>query len=217
MPASATEKTVRIPVEGLSIEATLHVPDRAVGVVVFAWGSGEDAPNPRNAIVSEELEKAGLATLDFGLLTEAESAVPIYKFSVGAPAKRLGEMIRWAGGRSELRGLPIGIFSAGTGTSAALVAAAEPGSPLKAIVSRGGRPEFAGDAIDAVRAPTLFIIGGHDWANIDMNDDAVNRMKVATQMEVVPNATHPFEEEGVMEAVARLARDWFGTHLPDRT
>jgi putative phosphoribosyl transferase len=213
MPASAIEKTVLIPVEGRALEAVLHVPEHPVGVVVFAWGSGDDAPNPRNGIVAGELEKAALATVDFGLLTEAEAEVPIYKYSVAAPAKRLGDVVRWVAEQAELRGLPIGVFSAGTGTSAALAAAAAPGSPVKAIVSRGGRPEFAGDAIDAVKAPALYVIGGHDWANIDMNDDAVGRMRVETRMEVVPDATHPFEEEGVMEAVARLAREWFGRHL----
>lgn len=213
MPAMSSETAVRIPLEGRQVEATLAVPDRPAGLVVFAHGRGGIRSDGRSGLLAAELQKGGLATLDFDLLTAAELAEPDYKFSAAAPAKRLGEVVKWAGDQPALRGVPIAFLGWGTGTSAALVAAAQPGNPVRAVVSCGGRPEFTGDAITAVTAPALFIVGGFDWAIIDLNEAASNRMQSAARMEVVDKATNEFEEDGALEKAAELARDWFGKWL----
>ncbi|MEK7469594.1 MAG: alpha/beta hydrolase [Planctomycetota bacterium] len=216
MPATSSDTAVRIPVEGRTIEASLTVPDRPAGVVIFAHGRGGVRGDGRSGLVAAELQKAGLATLDYDLLTPAELAEPDYKFSAAAPARRLQAIIGWAGEHKDLGSLPLALLGWGTGTSAALVAASQPGNPVRAVVSCGGRPEFAGDAARGVTAPVLFVVGGFDWAIIDLNEAAVNRMLSAARMEVVAKATNEFEEEGTLEAASRLARDWFGKWLGTR-
>jgi putative phosphoribosyl transferase len=213
MPATTSDTSVSIPVEGRMIDASLTVPENPAGVVLFAHGRGGVRGDGRSGLVAAELQKAGLATLDYDLLTAEELARPDYQFKVDAPAKRLESIIRWACGRKDLRGLPIAVLGWGTGTSAALVAAAQPGTPIRALVSCGGRPEFAGESALEVLAPTLYIVGGFDWAIIDLNEAAANRMRSVAKMEVVAKATNEFEEEGTLEEASRLARDWFGKWL----
>jgi putative phosphoribosyl transferase len=216
MPATTSDPAVRIPVEGRTIEARLALPDHPAGLVIFAHGRGGVRGDGRSGLVAAELQKAGLATLDFDLLTPAELAEPDYKFNADAPAKRLEAILRWAGGQKNLRGLPIGLLGWGTGSSAALAAAAQPGTPVRAIVSCGGRPEFAGESALEVMVPALFIVGGFDWAIIDLNEAAAIRMRSPARMNVVAKATNEFEEEGTLEEASRLARDWFGKWLGTR-
>ena len=216
MPVLSSEIAVRIPVEGHSIEASLTVPDRPAGLVIFAHGRGGVRGDGRSSLVATELQKAGLATLDYDLLTPEERAEPDYKFRVAAPAKRLAEIIRWAGAQQNLRGVPIALLGWGTGASAAIVAASQAASPVRALVSCGGRPEFAGDSARQVIAPSLFIVGGFDWAIIDLNEAAANQMRSAARMEVVEKATNGFEEAGALEAASRLARNWIGKWLGSR-
>lgn len=213
MPTATGEKTVSIPVEGLTLEASLFQPDRPAGIVVFAHGRGGIRGDGRSGLLAAQLHKSGLATLDFDLLTEAERAEPDYRFQVDPPARRLGEVFLWLSRQPGLSHLPIALLSCGTGTSAALVAASAPGNPVRAIVSCGGRPEFAGEAVGGVTAPALFVVGGFDWAIIDLNEAVVGRLRSAARMEVVEKATNEFEEEGTLEAAGRLARDWFGKWL----
>ena len=216
MPATISDITVRITLEGRAIDTSLTVPDRPAGVVIFAHGRGGVRGDGRSGLVAAELQKAGLATLDFDLLTPEELSQPDYKFNADAPAKRLDAVMRWAGQLKDLRGLPIALLGWGTGISAALVVAAQPGSPVRALVSCGGRPEFAGESALEVMCPALFIVGGFDWAIIDLNEAAANRMRSAARMEVVAKATDEFEEEGTLEEASRLARDWFGKWLGTR-
>lgn len=213
MAGTIARTAVRIPVQGATLDALLSLPDRPAALVVFAHGRGGIRGDGRSGLLASELHKSGLGTLDFDLLTEAERGEPDYKFQVDPPARRLGEVFAWATQQANLHRLPIALLSCGTGTSAALVAAAAPGNPVRAVVSCGGRPEFAGDAAGAVTAPTLFVVGGFDWAIIDLNEAAANRMRSAARMEVVEKATNEFEEEGTLEAAGRLARDWFGKWL----
>lgn len=213
MTGTITQTPVRISVPGATLEAVLCLPDRPAGLVLFVHGRGGIRADGRSGLLAAELHKSGLGTLDFDLLTEAERAEPDYKFQVDPPSRRLGEVFRWVAQQANLGQLPIALLSCGTGTSAALAAAAAPGNPVRAIVSCGGRPEFAGDATGAVTAPALFVVGGFDWAIIDLNEAAVNRMRSAARMEVVDKATNEFEEEGTLEAAGRLARDWFGKWL----
>ena len=213
MPVTRSEAAVMIPVEGRMIEASLTVPHRPAGLIIFAHGRGGVRGDGRSGLMAAELRKAGLATLDYDLLTPAELAQPDYVFSADVPAKRLDAIIRWASEHKDLRGLPIALLGWGTGISAALVVAAQPGNPVRALVSCGGRPEFAGESVLEVMAPSLFIVGGFDWAIIDLNEAAVNRMRSAARMEVVEGATNGFEEAGALEAAAQLARNWFGKWL----
>ncbi len=213
MPATSAESAVQISLEGRTLEASLVVPEHPAGLIVFAHGRGGVRGDGRSWLVAAELQKAGLATLDFDLLTPAELAEPDYKFSAAAPAARLAEIIRWAAEQPALRTLPVALLGWGTGTSAALVAAAQPGNPVRALVSCGGRPEFAGDSVGNITAPALFVVGGFDWAIIDLNEAASNRMHSAARMEVVEKATNEFEEEGALEKASLLARDWFGKWL----
>lgn len=211
------ENLVRVPTAGATLEGNLVVPEGARGVVLFAHGSGSSRHSPRNRYVARELQRAGLATLLIDLLTEDEEEAERFtrhlRFDIGLLADRLVGAIDWLGRNPSTRGLPIGLFGASTGAGAALVAAAQRPDVVRAVVSRGGRPDLAGAALPRVRAPTLLIVGGYDEPVIEMNREALAQMRTEVKLEIVPGATHLFEEPGTLEQVARLAADWFVRHL----
>jgi pimeloyl-ACP methyl ester carboxylesterase len=185
--------------------------------VLFAHGSGSSRHSRRNRYVADELRRAGLGTLLFDLLTAEEEAVDEYtrhlRFDIGLLADRLLAATEWLRSRDDTRDLHVGYFGASTGGGAALVAAARRPEAVSAVVSRGGRPDLAGDYLPKVKAPTLLIVGGLDYAVITMNQDAAARMTAPKELVIVPGATHLFEEPGTLEEVARLAADWFARHL----
>jgi dienelactone hydrolase len=217
--AATEERLVRVAAGGVELEGSLGVPAGARGVVLFAHGSGSSRHSPRNRYVAGALQEAGLATLLIDLLTAAEEAVDVQtrhlRFDIGMLAERLAGATDWLNHNADTRGLMVGYFGASTGGGAALVAAAARPAAVGAVVSRGGRPDLAGDALPAVRAPTLLIVGSNDTPVIGMNRDAMARMSNAeVKLELVAGATHLFEEPGTLEEAARLARDWFLRHLP---
>lgn len=205
---------VTIPIARATLYGTLEMPGRPAAIVLFAHGSGSSRLSPRNRFVADVLQRAGLATLLFDLLTAEEERVDQQtmhlRFDIGLLAERLVGATDWFGMHPDLRALPIGYFGASTGAAAALVAAARRPNQVAAVVSRGGRPDLARMVLKQVRASTLLIVGGRDTPVIGMNDDAMAQMLHArVQMEIVPGATHLFEERGALERVAELARDWF--------
>lgn len=212
-----TERSVLVPSVGVEIHGDLAVPDRPRGVVVFAHGSGSGRHSPRNRFVARGLNEGGLATLLIDLLTEAEERVDTltreHRFDIGLLAERLGRSIDWLREQPETGELPVGLFGASTGAGAALVAAARYPEDVKAVVSRGGRPDLAGPALPMVEAPTLLIVGGADEPVIDLNKQARAAMRAEVSLEIVPGATHLFEEPGKLEEVVSLARRWFEKHL----
>ncbi|MBH5333598.1 phosphoribosyltransferase [Streptomyces pactum] len=201
----------RIPVEDGTVwlPGDLLVPEHAPLVVVFAHGSGSSRRSPRNREVARTLSTAGFGTLLFDLLTPEEEIDRTNVFDIGTLARRLGEVSHWA--RLRLR-LPVGYFGASTGAAAALRAAAEPDAEVSAVVSRGGRPDLAGDRLGAVRAPTLLIVGGRDETVLDLNRQAQARLRCENDLAVVPGAGHLFEEPGALRAVSDLALEWFRAH-----
>ena len=217
----AEELAVGIPVaEGIVLDADLVIPDDATGVVVFAHGSGSSRHSVRNRAVAGRLQEAALATLLLDLLTPEEEAVDArtgeHRFDVGLLATRLAAAAEWVAGRPELGALPIGYFGASTGAAGALIAAAEHPERIGAVVSRGGRVDLAGEALSRVRCPTLLIVGANDPTVLDLNRQARRELRVETVLEVVPGASHLFEEPGALDVVADLATRWFVTHLPPR-
>ena len=190
----------------------LTVPEHAGGLVVFAHGSGSGRNSPRNRAVAEVLRCAGMATLLVDLLTPEEEAARGPVFDVELLAGRLAAVARWAGAEPSCADLPLGYFGASTGAAAALVAAARD-ETVRAVVSRGGRPDLAGPALAGVRAPTLLIVGGHDLQVLELNRAAQAQLRCENRLAVVPGASHLFEEPGTLRAAAELARDWFATHL----
>jgi dienelactone hydrolase len=199
------------------LEGDLVIPADATGIVLFAHGSGSSRFSSRNRFVAEQLNDAGLATLLIDLLTPEEERVDAMtghlRFDIGLLASRLVAAIDWMRDEPRTADLPVGLFGASTGGGAALVAAAARSERVGAVVSRGGRPDLAADGLPLVRAPTLLIVGGADTPVIAMNREAMTRMKTEVRLEIVPGATHLFEEPGALEQVARLARDWFIGHL----
>lgn len=205
-------QTVSIPPIGL--EGMLGLPAQDVkGIVLFAHGSGSGRFSPRNTFVAGALREFGLATLLFDLLAESEAADRRNVFDIELLSERLLDATAWARAFEATRELPIGYFGASTGAAAALVAAAQSGSGIAAIVSRGGRPDLAGPALPQVKAPTLLIVGGDDLDVLTLNQQALRRLKCEAKLAVVPGATHLFEEPGTLEAVVDLARRWFLDHL----
>ena len=202
-------------VKGLpELEAFLEVPPRASGIVLFAHGSGSSRHSPRNNYVARELRSAGLATLLADLLTEAEDADYARRFEIGLLTQRLHGALEWIGREAKTRELSAGLFGASTGAAAALQLAALVPGRVRAVVSRGGRPDLAGEeALGRVRAPTLLIVGGDDTGVIELNESAYERLQCEKDMAIVPGATHLFEEFGALEQVARLAADWFMRYL----
>jgi dienelactone hydrolase len=216
--AEVAERVVRVAAGGVELEGNLGVPAGARGVVLFAHGSGSSRHSPRNRYVAGVLQEAGLATLLIDLLTAAEEALDVrtreLRFDIGMLAERLAGATDWLNESVDTRGLKMGYFGASTGGGAALVAAAARPAAVGAVVSRGGRPDLAGDALAVVRAPTLLIVGSNDVPVIGMNRDAMARMSHAeVKLELVSGATHLFEEPGTLEEAARLARGWFLRHL----
>jgi len=208
---------VEIGVDRGVVHGDLVVPDRAVGVVVFAHGSGSRRHSWRNRAVAGALQARGLATLLMDLLTAEEDAVDqrtaALRFDIDRLAARLVDAVAWLGQQGPLAELPVGCFGASTGAAAALVAAARRPGDVAAVVSRGGRPDLAGELLAEVAAPTLLIVGGRDEEVLAMNQQASARLGGPWHLEVVPGATHLFEEAGALEQVARLAGEWFGEHL----
>jgi putative phosphoribosyl transferase len=211
------EREVSVPLAPLALEGYLGVPEDVQGVVLFAHGSGSGRDSPRNRYVAQELHQAGLATLLIDLLTPEEEEIDLrtrhLRFDIGLLAERLVGATDWLKGNPDTRKLRMGYFGASTGAGAALVAAAERPEEVGAIVSRGGRPDLAGDALPRVRAPTLLIVGGNDAPVIEMNREATERLRVEKELKIVSGATHLFEEPGALEKVARLASDWFVWYL----
>lgn len=211
-----TAEAVRISADGAALDADLAVPAGARGVVAFAHGSGSSRHSPRNRQVAATLQDAGLATLLMDLLTPAEEEVDVrtreLRFDIPLLADRLVAATDWLAAREDTADLRPGYFGASTGAACALVAAAERPA-VAAIVSRGGRPDLAGEALGRVRAPTLLIVGGADEPVIGMNRDAMAQMTAETSLEIVGGATHLFSEPGALERVAELAADWFTRHL----
>lgn len=213
---STEEYTIRIPADGESFVGDLVLPEDAAGVVIFAHGSGSSRYSRRNHQVAQQLQAANLATLLMDLLTPAEEEMDeltrSYRFDIPRLAGRVEQATEWVEQTPELKDLPIGYFGASTGAAAALTAAARQ-PQIKAVVSRGGRPDLADKSLPEVQAPTLLIVGGHDEPVIGMNREAQAKMTAKTQLEIVPGATHLFEEPGALEQVAQLARTWFAKFL----
>lgn len=213
-----TEMDVRIPAGDVTLDGTLTLPEGALGAVFFAHGSGSSRHSPRNRFVAQTLNAAGLATLLFDLLTREEEAADMQtahlRFDIRLLAERLAAATAWALETPELRELPFGYFGSSTGGGAALVAAANDPEHAAAVVSRGGRPDLAGDALPRVQAPTFLIVGGADHAVIEMNREAMARMQCEAELKLIEGATHLFEEPGTLEQVAQLAADWFRQKLP---
>jgi len=199
----------------MQLEGILTVPEPVMGLVIFAHGSGSSRLSPRNTYVAEQLQNRAMATLLFDLLTEDEASDRRNVFRVPLLASRLEEAVGWAWCDPEMAGLPIGLFGASTGSAAALVAAAA-NPEIAAVVSRGGRPDLAGDALSQIRAPTLLIVGGADTEVLELNQDAFARLNCAKRLHVVPAATHLFEEPGALDEVVQAAGDWFALHLQAR-
>ena len=214
---SRTPGTLAIPAAGVELEADLVVPDPAHGLVVFAHGSGSSRHSPRNRYVAGELQRAGLATVLADLLTAEEEQLDArtgqLRFDVGLLAVRVVALTDSATGNQPTAGLGVGLFGASTGAAAALVAAAERPAVVAAVVSRGGRPDLAGEYLRAVHQPTLLVVGGRDDVVIGLNREAMTQLGGDARLEIVPGATHLFEEPGALERVAQLARDWFVRHL----
>ena len=208
---------IRIPAGRAVLSGNLKIPENAVALVLFAHGSGSSRHSPRNQFVARTLNRAGLGTLLFDLLTPEEEALDIHtrehRFNIGLLAERLVHATKWARQQEETRDLRIGYFGSSTGGAAALVAAAELPQDVGAVVSRGGRPDLAGDALPNVQAPTLLIVGGNDDIVIELNEMARDQMRCEVKLEIIPGATHLFEEQGALEHVAKLASDWFVDHL----
>ena len=213
--AIAQAKDVHIRSGAVQLRGDLNIPSGAQGVVLFAHVSGSSRHSPRNQFVARTIREAGVGTLLFDLLTSEEEAIDIrtrhLRFDIGLLAQRLVDATHWLKG--DLSYLSVGYFGSSTGGGAALVAAAELGETVGAVVSRGGRPDLAGDALPKVKCPTLLIVGGLDYQVIEMNREAFARLHCEKELRIVPGATHLFEEPGTLEEVARLAAIWFQDHL----
>ena len=208
---------VQIPAGRAVLSGNLTIAENPMALVLFAHGSGSSRHSPRNQFVARTLNRAGLGTLLFDLLTPEEEALDIYtrehRFNIGLLAERLVHATKWARQQKETRDQRVGYFGSSTGGAAALVAAAELPQDVGAVVSRGGRPDLAGDALSKVQAPTLLIIGGNDDIVIELNEIARDQMRCEVKLEIIPGATHLFEEPGALEHVAKLASDWLSLHL----
>ena len=208
-------REIQIPSGDVTLNGELTIPRNAAGVVIFAHGSGSSRHSPRNQSVARTIRNAGLGTLLFDLLTRDEEASDVYtrhlRFDIDLLAERLVHATSWLKG--EFDHIRAGYFGASTGAAAALVAAAQLGEIVGAVVSRGGRPDLAADSLPLVKAPTLLIVGSLDYPVIEMNRQAYARLECEKEVEIVSGATHLFEEPGTLDQVAHLAADWFQTHL----
>jgi putative phosphoribosyl transferase len=209
----AGEREIAVPIGTQQLPGTLAWPAHPRGLVVFAHGSGSSRLSPRNAMVAGQLRTAGFATLLFDLLTPREAADRTKVFDIELLGDRLALVTGWLRRQPDVGGLPVGYFGASTGAAAALVAAAEPALGIRAVVSRGGRPDLAGEALPHVRAPTLLIVGGLDDVVITLNQAALARMHCVKRLVIIPGASHLFEEGDTLEQAAEQAAQWFGMHL----
>ena len=210
------EKQVKIMADAVELDGILRIPKNSPAMVVFAHGSGSSRLSPRNRFVARVLQKAGMGTLLFDLLTAQEDEVYENRFDIPLLTRRLKAATQWIKGQSETAKLKLGYFGASTGTAVALVAAADFGRQIKAIVSRGGRPDLAGNALEKVIAPVLLIVGGEDRIVIELNKAAFDMIKAEKQLKIIPGATHLFEEPGKLDEAARLAAEWFKKYLMTR-
>ncbi len=208
---------MRIPLRGAFLNGTLDLPAGATGLVLFAHGSGSSRLSPRNAFVARTIQRAGIGTLLFDLLTASEETIDMrtrhFHFDIRLLAARLVLATKWARSRHEIRGLPVGYFGGSTGSAVALIAAASLRDQVQAVVSRGGRPDLAWDALPGVAAPTLLIVGGFDTEVIELNRKACDQLRSRKSLKIVPGASHLFEEPGALERAADLGRAWFLKHL----
>lgn len=208
------DETLRLPAAGVVLEGRLQVPAAASGIVLFAHGSGSSRHSPRNRYVAGVLQACGMGTLLVDLLTTEEDRVRENRFDIALLSRRLGEAAVGLRAHPRCAGLPLGLFGASTGAASALRLAADPAAGIAAVVSRGGRPDLAGvPALRAVRAPVLLIVGGLDEMVLELNRAAWAELRCERQIEIVPGATHLFEEPGMLERAAALAADWFGRHF----
>ncbi len=208
-----TREIVHIPANGVNLEGELVIPVGALGIALFAHGSGSSRHSPRNNFVAQRLHRAGTGTLLMDLLTREEDRVYENRFDIDLLTWRLERATQWLTEQPETASLGIGYFGASTGAAAALCAAATFGSSIGAVVSRGGRPDLAMAALDRVQSPTLLIVGALDDVVLDLNREAFKRLTGEKHLAIIPGATHLFEESGTLEEVARLAADWFHRHL----
>lgn len=213
----AVHQSLQVPAAGVVLGADVVVPEPAHGLVLFAHGSGSSRHSPRNRYVAGELQEAGLATVLADLLTPEEeqfdARTGALRFDIGLLAERVAALTDWVVGQEQLADLGVGLFGASTGAAAALAAAAARPASVEAIVSRGGRPDLAGGLLRLVRQPTLLIVGERDTTVLDLNRRALEELGGEAALEIVPGASHLFEEPGALEEVARLARDWLVRHL----
>jgi putative phosphoribosyl transferase len=211
------ENTITIPSAGVYLDAFLYIPKDARGLVLFVHGSGSSRFSVRNQYVASILNEAGLATLLFDLFTPDEDVIDSqtgqYRFDIGFLASRLIDATKWCLKQPALQSLNIGYFGASIGGGAALLAAATEPDIIRAVVSRGGRPDLAGNFLVSVHAPTLLIVGGNDEMVIQLNNDAMKRLNCTKKMAIIPGATHLFEEPGTLNEAARIAKDWFVSYL----
>jgi len=207
------EESVQIPAGDVKLEGSLCVSRKTRGVVIFAHGSGSSRLSPRNRFVAQFLQQSGIGTLLFDLLTRKEDTIYENRFNIDLLTERLKTATSWLRGKHPVETPGVGYFGASTGAAAALRAAADLGPTIRAIVSRGGRPDMAGEALRRVQSPTLLIVGGYDDTVIKLNREAYGILKSEKRLTIVPGATHLFEEPGKLEEVARLAAEWFTTYL----
>ncbi len=206
-------ESLAIQLDGLILKGDLIIPENAFGLVVFSHGSGSSRLSPRNKYVAQMLQQRSLATLLFDLLTVDEDRLYENRFNIDLLTMRLIDVTQWMQNKKETKRLPIGYFGASTGAASALRAASFFGDEIKAVISRGGRPDLAFSELPKVTAPTLLIVGGWDDVVLELNQKAYDKLKCERKLEIVPHATHLFEEQGKLQEVARLSADWFVTHL----
>ena len=214
---STVAHALHIPVDDIALDADVVTPDRAVGTILFAHGSGSSRTSPRNRAVAAVLHDAGFTTALVDLLTEREARADrvtgVFRFDLDLLARRLIGLVDWLWSYEPVARQPIGLFGASTGSAGAIVAAAARSDTVHAVVSRGGRPDLAREFLPLVRQPTLLIVGGHDEVVLDLNRDALRELRGEAQLEIVPGATHLFEEPGAMDRVAQSACAWFTRHV----
>ncbi|CAI9086228.1 alpha/beta hydrolase [Candidatus Methylacidiphilum fumarolicum] len=214
----AIKEEVKVTIGEIYLPGTLEIPPEARGIVLFAHGSGSSRFSPRNQFVAKVLREKGSGTLLFDLLTSDEEAEDefsgIYRFDIGLLAKRLVGAAHWLKIQKQTRNYPIGFFGSSTGGGAALVAAAELGDKIKAVVSRGGRPDLAGESLKKVKSPTLLIVGSLDEFVLRLNEQALEALQCKKELVIIPGASHLFEEPGALNKVAAVAADWFSAHWP---